>query len=241
MSKFNVLVIAPDRLFREGLKRLFENSAFHVAAEIADVGRVAEGVPDDKAIDLILVEFPNDYEFGITLAQLRAALPAAKVVVLASRIVPGATRQMLRYVSALLSKDLSPSALFNTLDLVMLDENVLSIAQVFLAEPNPPIAATPNTLETTDLSVREIAILRHMANGLPNKAIALRLTLAETTIKAHVKMILKKIKAGNRTQAAVWCVTHGMNQAETGLDNTGLPGVGDLGAVAPRQHVNGAA
>ena len=44
--------------------------------------------------------------------------------------------------------------------------------------------------------------------GAPNKLIARRLDVAETTVKAPIKAILRKIGAANRTQAALWAATH---------------------------------
>jgi two-component system nitrate/nitrite response regulator NarL len=43
---------------------------------------------------------------------------------------------------------------------------------------------------------------------MPNKTIARRLDMAEATVKVHLKSVLRKINAGNRTQAAVWAMNH---------------------------------
>jgi two-component system nitrate/nitrite response regulator NarL len=44
--------------------------------------------------------------------------------------------------------------------------------------------------------------------GSPNKIIARKLDVAEATVKVHVKAILRKTGAANRTQAAVWATEH---------------------------------
>jgi DNA-binding NarL/FixJ family response regulator len=54
------------------------------------------------------------------------------------------------------------------------------------------------------LSCREQSIIAHLMEGQSNKVIALDLRIAEATVKAHVKNILNKIGATNRTQAAMW-------------------------------------
>jgi two-component system nitrate/nitrite response regulator NarL len=54
------------------------------------------------------------------------------------------------------------------------------------------------------LSNREAEILRCLMRGEPNKVIAKKLDVTEATIKVHVKAILRKIGAANRTQAAMW-------------------------------------
>jgi two-component system, NarL family, nitrate/nitrite response regulator NarL len=56
------------------------------------------------------------------------------------------------------------------------------------------------------LSDREEQILRCLVNGQPNKVIARELGIAETTVKVHVKSVLRKAQASNRTQAAMWAV-----------------------------------
>ena len=56
----------------------------------------------------------------------------------------------------------------------------------------------------TKLSPRETVILQSLMGGDANKVIARRLDITESTIKVHVKSILRKIGAANRTQAAMW-------------------------------------
>jgi two-component system nitrate/nitrite response regulator NarL len=58
------------------------------------------------------------------------------------------------------------------------------------------------------LSTRESQILHCLTDGAPNKVIARKLDVAEATVKVHVKAILRKIGAANRTQAAMWATTH---------------------------------
>lgn len=56
------------------------------------------------------------------------------------------------------------------------------------------------------LSRREHHVVRCLAFGLPNKAIARELNITEGTIKVHVKALLRKTKARNQTQLAIWAV-----------------------------------
>jgi DNA-binding NarL/FixJ family response regulator len=56
------------------------------------------------------------------------------------------------------------------------------------------------------LSERERQVLRGVARGEPNKAIARACSITEGTVKVHLKTILRKISAQNRTQAALWAV-----------------------------------
>ena len=56
------------------------------------------------------------------------------------------------------------------------------------------------------LSPRETSILRCLARGASNKLIGREIKISEATVKVHVKAILRKIGATNRTQAAVWAM-----------------------------------
>jgi two-component system, NarL family, nitrate/nitrite response regulator NarL len=56
------------------------------------------------------------------------------------------------------------------------------------------------------LSEREAQILRHIVRGFSNKSVARELKITEATVKVHVKGLLRKIRATNRTQAAIWAI-----------------------------------
>jgi len=70
-------------------------------------------------------------------------------------------------------------------------------------------------------TARQAMILKSLMNGDSNKVVARRLRIAEGTVKVHIKLLLRKIGAKNRTQAAIWALN---NNFEAGLDNeTGNP------------------
>lgn len=71
-----------------------------------------------------------------------------------------------------------------------------------------PMAAAPAELLAPPLSEREEQILRCLVKGLSNKAIARELNVAETTVKVHVKGLMRKVRAANRTQVAIWAMHH---------------------------------
>jgi two-component system nitrate/nitrite response regulator NarL len=58
--------------------------------------------------------------------------------------------------------------------------------------------------ETRGLSSRELLILRTLMEGASNKVIARKLVITESTVKVHMKAILRKLRLQNRTQAAIW-------------------------------------
>jgi DNA-binding NarL/FixJ family response regulator len=83
---------------------------------------------------------------------------------------------------------------------------------IILDGPMGAAASTP--LATTmpiALTKRERAVLECLSLGLPNKAIATKLTVAENTVKIHMRGLLKKLGAANRTEAVVIARSRGIN------------------------------
>jgi len=73
-------------------------------------------------------------------------------------------------------------------------------------------AISPDVVEghySPHLSVRQMAILQCLIEGDSNKVIARKMKIADTTVKVHVKAILRKIRVDNRTQAAIWAMRNG--------------------------------
>ena len=56
----------------------------------------------------------------------------------------------------------------------------------------------------------EVEILQHVASGLANKEIALRLGISERTVKNHLSNIMEKLHVNSRTQAAVYALRSGL-------------------------------
>src|SRR4030088_2616482 len=89
------------------------------------------------------------------------------------------------------------------------------------------LARTEDTI-APQLSPREKSILHCLSEGDSNKCIARKIDIAEATVKAHVKAILRKIRVQNRTQAAIWGMNNG---ALAGSENRcALPSTVDTSA-----------
>ncbi|MDQ3874638.1 MAG: response regulator transcription factor, partial [Actinomycetota bacterium] len=63
------------------------------------------------------------------------------------------------------------------------------------------------------LSEREREVLAMVAEGLPNKLIARRLSISEKTVKAHLTSIFRRIDVTDRTQAALWAQRNGLTRS----------------------------
>jgi DNA-binding NarL/FixJ family response regulator len=67
---------------------------------------------------------------------------------------------------------------------------------------------------TTELTSRELEVLRLVATGKANKEIAVELDISERTARTHVSRILRKLRLTSRTQAALWAVREGLADVE---------------------------
>ena len=66
----------------------------------------------------------------------------------------------------------------------------------------------------SELTSRELDVLRLVAAGEPNKQIAAELAISERTARTHVSRILRKLHLSSRTQAALWAVGEGLVEVE---------------------------
>ena len=108
-------------------------------------------------------------------------------------------------VGGYLLSDISTDALSYSLQLVMLGEKVFPTQMAsFWTQTPMRSGASASKAIASKLSNRESEILHCLVDGSSNKAIARRLDITESTVKVHMKSLLRKINAANRTQAAIW-------------------------------------
>jgi two-component system nitrate/nitrite response regulator NarL len=210
METKNALIVNRDAIFCVGIRYLLEDTPFEVLSDVRQPADAATAIEAGLQVDLILSEIYEDFADFTEL--LRKVEPSPKVVILAPPHKPLPADFPLDEIHGLLGQHIAPAALVRALELVVSSEHVYPIDRGFLTllkDRTGPRIRLPRELE--DLSQREIEILRCLAMGYPNKTIARQLDIAETTVKAHVKAILRKTKAGNRTQAATWSMSHGIS------------------------------
>ena len=86
------------------------------------------------------------------------------------------------------------------------------------------------------LSERETQILDGLVRGCANKIIARRCDISEATVKVHMKSILRKIRVGNRTQAAIWALEHGYCSDDLNTDGLKANGNSEHGRPNGGDH-----
>ena len=211
------VLIDPDALFRSALRILLGDTAFPV---VADAGAPDRSLLETAEIRLVLLD-PRGLDGGVRgIAGLRAAMPDARIVVLASSApLDAVTEAFSAGADGFLLKSITPAALVGSIRLVMMGEKVFPATLAGqLASAADGTAADGRTPEFTG---RELAILECLLDGCSNKMIAWRLGLTEATVKVHLQALLRRIGATNRTQAAIWALGRGIGtDAEPGLHGT---------------------
>ena len=203
MTEQDTILIEPNRLFREGIKHLLAGSPFRLTSEYASIEQAVTA--NVQSCKLVIVDYPVDADE--TLADLRAGFPKSRIVVLASELSADRLKAAMGAgADGYLLKDVSPEALIQSLQLVMLGEKVFptNLAAMLL----DMTAAGPQH-SVRGLSPREQEILQALVTGASNKMIANKLGITEATVKVHLKTLLRKIDVHNRTQAAIWAMNNG--------------------------------
>jgi two-component system nitrate/nitrite response regulator NarL len=209
------VVVDRNPIFREGLVRILSDAG-HMSCtgfrSLEDIGKAAVANWTSALFLIDLGEDSNIVTHGIRF--LRERFPECMVVVLSERYSHGDMVSSLRAgASGYLLKHTSCEALIKSLELVSLGECVipaqareLICTEELLEAPAKQAIAQYSSI----LSAREVEVLACLSQGKSNKIIARQWGISEATVKVHVKAILRKIQAKNRTEAALWARDHGV-------------------------------
>jgi two-component system nitrate/nitrite response regulator NarL len=215
-----VFPICRNPLLRIGLETVLAGSGLSIWHEAIDDVSTLPEVPDERhALFLIDGESYSDAAVGL-INQIKARFPDARIVILAETFeADGISAAWRAGAHGFCLTNSQREILVGSLELVMLGETILPSAFILSmtglhADHAAPLPADnagrceTYQLSGRKLSVREAQILEYLRDGAPNKVIARQLNLSESTVKVHVKAILKKVGACNRTQAALWATRH---------------------------------
>jgi two-component system nitrate/nitrite response regulator NarL len=228
-----VVVVDRNLLFRAGLIHALDRSRFDVIAESSTLEDVPLNrlTVDAPILLLIGLESARIESVPSTLRDWRRRHDDLNIIMLYDHdwtgSLPSVRAEIGNVVDALLPKDsVSSESVCKALDLVLLGTSV--VAREFLRPAEPggangaaAIAPVPgkseaaagpapvNVLTTQQhsadgLTQREKLILSHLMKGDSNKVIARAIGIAESTVKIHVRNLMLKTDAKNRTQAAMW-------------------------------------
>lgn len=219
IASARIVIVDTNRLFRAGLISLLGRDAADPIEEADDIDGLARLTGIGKEFDLVLLEARIPQSGAPCPAErARGLLPKARISMLADRFDAAQMRKCFGAgADGYLLKNISGDTLEASLRLMLLGEKILpsTLAELMMGDgcangavPDLPGERSP---AAEILSERELEILRCLVNGDSNKRIANRLSIAEATVKVHLKNILRKTRAANRTQAAIWAVHRGLS------------------------------
>jgi DNA-binding NarL/FixJ family response regulator len=176
-----------------------------------DMTVVAEAANGQQAIDLYRRHLPDVALLDLRMpvmggteaaAAIHAEFPQAKMIALTTYGGDEDIRRALAAgMQAYLTKDVLHDELLNAVRAVYEGRRYL---------PPSVAAALAAQMPRPDLSARELQVLELIVRGLANKQIGYTLTIAEHTVKNHVKNILSKLGVQDRTQAATAAIQRGI-------------------------------
>ncbi|MGI9357363.1 MAG: response regulator [Rhizobiaceae bacterium] len=201
-----ILVIDDHPLFREAMRSAIE-SAYN-GASVREAETLAEGLEalaKDAKFDLVMLDLNiPDTEGYFGLADLRARFPRLPVAVVSGHEEPRIIKDVMSHGAL----GFIPKSTRKP-DLIGAVKRVLD-GEIYLPPDYREPEETPGDMERSELleklatlTPQQLRVLNMLRDGLLNKQIAYELDVGETTVKAHVSEILRKLGVYSRTQVVI--------------------------------------
>ena len=202
LTKIRVLCVDDHPLVRDGIAYALENQTdMELVAEASNGQEAIEAFRQNRP-DVTLMDLQMPGMSGIeATAEIRREFPQARIVILTT--YSGDIQA---------SRALKLGAVGYLLKAMLRTELIDTIRQVYAGQRHIPAeiaSAIANHYSADALSERELQVLREVAGGSSNKIVADKLFITEDTVKGHMKSILAKLQANDRTHAVMIAVKRG--------------------------------
>jgi NarL family two-component system response regulator LiaR len=213
MGKIRVIIADDHLLFREGTRNLIEQEK-----DIEVVGEASNG---EEAVELVTRLHPHVALMDIAMPkvngieatkQIKTCQPSTAVLILTAYDNDQYIMALLEAGAAgYLMKNVSGKELGNAIRAVYAGEAVLhpTIAQKVFGRFGAAGQESDQQVQLSELSEREMEILRLAAKGMSNQDIAKGLFLSRRTVQAHLANIFRKMDVGSRTEAVLQALRKG--------------------------------
>ena len=204
-ARIRVLSVDDHPLLREGIAAMINNQPDMIL--VAEASSGSEGVQKFRELrpDITLMDLRLPDMSGIdSLIAIRTEFSEARIIILTTFEGDVEIQRALEAgARGYLLKSMPPRELVEV------------IRQVHAGKKRVPPEVAAHLAEhmsDEELTVREIDVLRHIAGGNRNRDIAEQLFISEETVKVHIKHIMEKLGASDRTQAVAIGVRRGIIQ-----------------------------
>jgi DNA-binding NarL/FixJ family response regulator len=199
----SVFIVDDHPVFRQGLVSILDGEPDLVLVGEASTGRQALGSYRQLQPDVVVMDIQMPEMNGIeATALIRREFPAARIIVLTT--YEGdvhAQRAMKAGASAYMLKSMVRKELIDTIRAVYAGRQYVA----------PSIALSmASHLRGDALTSREVQVLELASAGKTNRLIGVQLGISEATVKVHMKNVLSKMNANDRTHAVVLAVERGI-------------------------------
>jgi DNA-binding NarL/FixJ family response regulator len=201
-----ILIVDDHPLFVEALQRAIVSAFPGTETREAISIEAAKKVLDSKVpFDIVLLDLALPGTRGFEgLLELRKLHPSLPIVVVSALEDPRIVQDVMRYGAAgFISKSADRSEIASALKDVM--DGSLTLPKGYKPPEAPTASEARGDLvhRLKMLTPKQLSVLRMLRQGLLNKQIAHELQIEETTVKAHVSEILRKLNVSSRTQAVI--------------------------------------
>jgi DNA-binding NarL/FixJ family response regulator len=216
MSSFitRVLIADDHAVVRAGLRALLEkNGRFRVIAEAAS-GEEAVRLAQQHQPDVAVLDIRMPGMSGIdACSRIVKNVPNCRVIMLTSYAEDELVMAAIQAgASGYVLKRIGDDELVQAIERVSRGEGILDPAMTSAVfEQVRKANQTQITSAFADLTPQELVVLAHVAEGLTNRQIAVKLFLGEGTVRNYVSSVLQKIGAANRAEAAAYAVKHNIS------------------------------